>query len=123
MRRAPRAFPNNYPLVLISPLSVHGLRLNVVGEPSLVKRQTPDLYETPKYSRLAISAAAVGYGKRILECGIDYAIQRKAFGQSIADFQLIQAMLADSQAELVQPVWQWPLLRIDAPAAYRTSCT
>jgi acyl-CoA dehydrogenase len=29
-----------------------------------------------------------------------YAIERKQFGQPIAEFQLVQAMLADSQAEL-----------------------
>ena len=29
-----------------------------------------------------------------------YAIDRKQFGQPIAEFQLIQAMIADSQAEL-----------------------
>src|SRR5690606_5722970 len=31
---------------------------------------------------------------------VQYAIQRKQFGQPISEFQLIQAMIADSQAEL-----------------------
>ncbi|MFA7670609.1 MAG: acyl-CoA dehydrogenase family protein, partial [Burkholderiaceae bacterium] len=37
----------------------------------------------------------------ILQESIAYAQQRKQFGQRIGDFQLIQAMLADSQAELL----------------------
>lgn len=76
----------------------------VVPESALLGAEEGKGFEAAMMSldkgRLAISAAAVGYGKRILECGIDYAIQRKAFGQPIANFQLIQAMLADSQAEL-----------------------
>ena len=51
--------------------------------------------------RLHISALACGMASRIIEESIAYAQQRKQFGQRIGDFQLIQAMLADSQAELL----------------------
>ncbi len=51
--------------------------------------------------RLHIAALACGMAKRILQESIDYARQRKQFGQRIGDFQLVQAMLADSQAELL----------------------
>ncbi len=51
--------------------------------------------------RLHISAIACGMANRILQESIAYAQQRKQFGQRIGDFQLIQAMLADSQAELL----------------------
>lgn len=51
--------------------------------------------------RLHISAIACGMASRILEESIAYARERKQFGQRIGDFQLIQAMLADSQAELL----------------------
>lgn len=51
--------------------------------------------------RLHISAIACGMADRILQESIAYAQQRKQFGQRIGDFQLIQAMLADSQAELL----------------------
>lgn len=51
--------------------------------------------------RLHISAIACGMAQRILQESIQYAQQRKQFGQRIGDFQLIQAMLADSQAELL----------------------
>lgn len=62
--------------------------------------------------RLHISALACGMASRILQESVAYAQQRKQFGQRIGDFQLVQAMLADSQAELlagwslVQPVAQ-----------------
>ena len=50
--------------------------------------------------RLSVAAASAGYGRRILDTALRYATERKAFGQPISDFQLIQAMLADSEAEL-----------------------
>ncbi len=50
--------------------------------------------------RLHISAVACGMAQRILDEAVRYARERKQFGQRIGDFQLIQAMLADSQAEL-----------------------
>jgi len=50
--------------------------------------------------RLGVSAAAIGYARRILDTGLRYATEREAFGEPIASFQLIQAMLADSRAEL-----------------------
>ncbi|MCY1230292.1 Caffeyl-CoA reductase-Etf complex subunit CarC [compost metagenome] len=51
--------------------------------------------------RLHISALACGMAQRILQESVAYAQQRKQFGQRIGDFQLVQAMLADSQAELL----------------------
>jgi acyl-CoA dehydrogenase len=50
--------------------------------------------------RIHIAAVSVGVAKRVLRDALHYAIDRKQFGQPIADFQLVQAMLADSQAEL-----------------------
>ncbi|TIU30895.1 MAG: acyl-CoA dehydrogenase, partial [Mesorhizobium sp.] len=35
----------------------------------------------------------------LIQDSLTYAMQRKQFGQPIAEFQLIQAMLADSRAE------------------------
>ena len=51
--------------------------------------------------RLHVSALACGMASRILKESVAYAQQRKQFGQRIGDFQLVQAMLADSQAELL----------------------
>jgi acyl-CoA dehydrogenase len=49
--------------------------------------------------RLHISALCVGVSQRLIEESVRYAIDRKQFGQPIAEFQLIQAMLADSRTE------------------------
>jgi acyl-CoA dehydrogenase len=49
--------------------------------------------------RLHISAVCVGVANRLIGDSVAYANQRKQFGKPISDFQLIQAMLADSYAE------------------------
>ncbi len=49
--------------------------------------------------RLHISGVSVGVAERLIADALDYAIQRKQFGKAIAEQQLIQAMLADSQTE------------------------
>lgn len=49
--------------------------------------------------RLHIAAACVGAALRLISDSLKYAVERKQFGKSIADFQLVQAMLADSQTE------------------------
>ncbi|BDI59980.1 acyl-CoA dehydrogenase family protein [Qipengyuania nanhaisediminis] len=50
--------------------------------------------------RISVGAAATGYARRALDSAIRYANERKAFGEPIARFQLIQAMLADSEIEI-----------------------
>jgi acyl-CoA dehydrogenase len=50
--------------------------------------------------RLHIAAASTGAATRMLDDALHYAVERKHFGQPIANFQLIQAMLADSKAEI-----------------------
>ena len=50
--------------------------------------------------RLHIAAVCVGAAERMLGDALRYAMERQQFGQPIAQFQLIQAMLADSRAEL-----------------------
>lgn len=51
--------------------------------------------------RLNISAVSCGLAARILDESRRYARDRRQFGKPIGEFQLIQAMLADSQAELL----------------------
>jgi acyl-CoA dehydrogenase len=58
--------------------------------------------------RLHISAVACGMAQRILNESVRYAKDRHQFGKSIGEFQLIQAMLADAQAELMAG---WSLVR------------
>jgi acyl-CoA dehydrogenase len=47
--------------------------------------------------RLHISALSVGCAYRLIEEAVSFARDRRQFGQPIAEFQLIQAMLADSR--------------------------
>jgi len=51
------------------------------------------------HARLHMAAVATGMCQRLLDEGMRYAMERKQFGQPISNFQLIQAMLADSQAD------------------------
>jgi acyl-CoA dehydrogenase len=69
--------------------------------------------------RLHISAVACGMAQRILNEAVGYARERRQFGQRIGDFQLVQAMLADSQAELYAgwSMVQDAALRYDAKGA------
>jgi acyl-CoA dehydrogenase len=49
--------------------------------------------------RMHIGAVCVGVAERLIRECVQYSSERKQFGKPIAEFQLIQAMLADSQAE------------------------
>ncbi len=50
--------------------------------------------------RLSVGSAAAGYARRALDSALRYANERKAFGEPIANFQLIQQMLAESEIEI-----------------------
>jgi acyl-CoA dehydrogenase len=49
--------------------------------------------------RLHIAAVCVGVAERLIADAVAYALERRQFGKPIADFQLIQAMIADSKTE------------------------
>ncbi len=49
--------------------------------------------------RIHIAAVAVGVAERLIRDMLRYAKERVQFGQAIGEFQLVQAMLADSRAE------------------------
>ncbi|MEV6598766.1 acyl-CoA dehydrogenase family protein [Actinoplanes sp. NPDC051346] len=51
--------------------------------------------------RLMIAARTVGVAERALSLARDWAIGRRQFGRPIAEFQLIQGMLADCATEIV----------------------
>jgi acyl-CoA dehydrogenase len=50
--------------------------------------------------RLHIGAICVGAAERMLDDALHYAMERQQFGKPIGEFQLVQAMLADSKAEI-----------------------
>lgn len=65
---------------------------NLLGEPGFgfkIAMKTLDA------GRIGIGAQALGIAQASLECAIDYATKRVAFGKSIAHFQTIQMKLAD----------------------------
>jgi acyl-CoA dehydrogenase len=53
------------------------------------------------HGRLHIAALCVGMAQRLVQESVDYAVQRTQGGQAIAGHQLIQAMLADSQTDMM----------------------
>lgn len=64
-------------------------RLGAAGEGFKVAMQTLDIF------RASVAAAALGFGRRALAEAIQRAKQRQLFGQSLADFQMTQATLAE----------------------------
>ena len=50
--------------------------------------------------RISIAAMALGLGRGALQMATEYAKQREAFGQPIAEFQAIRWMLADARTQL-----------------------
>ncbi len=68
-------------------------RLGAEGEGFKVAMQVLDK------GRLHIAAVCVGIADRLIKDCVAYATDRKQFGQALSDFQLIQAMIADSKAE------------------------
>ena len=58
-------------------------------------------YATLGRVRLAqVAARAIGKAARILDLAVEHASSRRQFGKRIGDFQMVQAMLADSAAEI-----------------------
>ena len=50
--------------------------------------------------RIGIAAQAVGIARAAYEASVEYARDRKAFGRSIGQFQMIQSKLADMRTRL-----------------------
>jgi acyl-CoA dehydrogenase len=69
------------------------LRLGGEGEGFKVAMQVLDR------GRLHISGVCVGVAERLIGEAVAYAREREQFGRKIGEFQLIQAMLADSKTE------------------------
>ncbi len=50
--------------------------------------------------RIHLAALSTGPAMRMLDEAVEYAMTRKQFGQPIGEFQLVQAMIADSQTDI-----------------------
>jgi len=57
-------------------------------------------YDWFRYERMMIAARCCGAAERLIDEARGFALERRAFGERIADFQAIQFMLADSLTEL-----------------------
>ncbi len=77
--------------------NVHVPLDNLVGEEGRGLQQT---LATLDSGRISIGALAVGLAQAAFEYARDYAKERRAFGQRIADFEAIQWMLADAATEI-----------------------
>jgi acyl-CoA dehydrogenase len=66
------------------------------------------------HGRLHIASLCVGMAQRLLDETVSYALQRHQSGKPIAEFQLIQGMIADSQTD----VYAGRSLVLDASRAY-----
>jgi acyl-CoA dehydrogenase len=66
------------------------------------------------HGRLIIAAMCVGVAARCVDESVGYARQRSQGGHLIGEYQLVQAMLADSQTEYLAA----RSLVLDAAAAY-----
>ncbi|MCU1648817.1 MAG: acyl-CoA dehydrogenase protein [Nocardia sp.] len=53
------------------------------------------------HGRLHIASLCVGLAQRLLDESISYALERRQSGRPIAEFQLIQGMIADSQTDVM----------------------
>jgi acyl-CoA dehydrogenase len=51
------------------------------------------------HGRLSIAALCVGMSERLVDEMVTYAVGRRQSGKAIAEFQLVQGMLADAQTE------------------------
>jgi acyl-CoA dehydrogenase len=52
------------------------------------------------HGRLHIAALCTGMAQRLLEETVSYALERKQSGRPIAEFQLVQGLIADSQTDV-----------------------
>jgi acyl-CoA dehydrogenase len=51
--------------------------------------------------RIHIAAVALGMADRLIGMALNYTLERKQFGQRIANFQLMQALLADMKVDML----------------------
>jgi acyl-CoA dehydrogenase len=72
---------------------------NIIGGADRVNQGFQTAMKSLDRGRIHIAALAVGCARRLIEMSVAYALERRQFGKPIAEFQLLQGMLADSQAE------------------------
>jgi alkylation response protein AidB-like acyl-CoA dehydrogenase len=81
-------------------LSLEDVRIPDAQRVGEIDRGFIDTLQILDRGRVSIAALALGLGEGALAAAVKYAKDRKAFGKSIAEYQAIQWMLADSRTEL-----------------------
>ena len=78
---------------------VHVPATAIIGGPGLEGQGFKTAMKVLDRGRIHIAAMCVGAARRLIDQSLAYSGERKQFGRHIGEFQLVQAMLADSQAE------------------------
>ena len=71
----------------------------ILGGPEKINQGFKSAMKTLDRGRIHISALSVGCANRLIDLCLGYSLERKQFGQQIAEFQLLQGMIADSKTE------------------------
>ena len=75
---------------------------HLVGDPAMGLNQ---FLRTLEVGRISIAALSLSLTQAVLDLALDYAKQRRQFGQPISEFQAIQFKLADIATELEAARW------------------
>nr|WP_216651005.1 acyl-CoA dehydrogenase family protein [Novosphingobium sp. SG751A] len=75
--------------------------------------------------RIHIAAVALGMCDRLIGMALQYAMERKQFGQRIANFQLMQALLADMKVDMLttEALMQSVAAKFDAGEKVSLECS
>ena len=71
----------------------------LLGGPEKLNKGFQTAMKTLDRGRIHISALSVGCAERLIDLCLGYGKHRKQFGKPIAEFQLLQGMIADCKAE------------------------
>ncbi len=73
----------------------------IIGGPSRLDKGFYTAMKVLDRGRIHLTAVSVGTAQRMLDLAVSYAAERQQFGKPIGEHQLVQAMLADSQTEIL----------------------
>jgi alkylation response protein AidB-like acyl-CoA dehydrogenase len=93
---------------------------NLIGEEGRGLQQT---LTTLSKGRISIGALALGLAQAAYEASVEYAKQRRTFGQPLANHQAIQFMVADAATEIHAARWMlyWAAWLKDTGRHYATA--
>lgn len=73
----------------------------IIGGPAMLNQGFKTAMKVLDRGRVHLTAVATGTAQRMLDLSTAYARERVQFGKPIAEHQLVQAMLADSQTDIL----------------------